>query len=266
MASSQSDDVSEWRPSWYDVTLEDVLPYRGFVFEENYKIFKKEQHWVLVKMALQTVAPGLEEPKVDAALASLMKDATQIADEYRKAHPYEIFVEADQISSVPINAVFEAARQQSNWAIDVPHGLIPPLLHKLIHARHLYNQFTRFRGTPKRDLKKKTGQFAAAIDEWLREKPVEKPEEKWTRTSAKSIKYMMDRMIQGKGADWDSFHNDPSDDEDGTTAAEDGANSDANANGADLADSTVSRKEAQTITKAPGPDKEPAEGQQGLEG
>ncbi|KAI4862022.1 hypothetical protein F4820DRAFT_431819 [Hypoxylon rubiginosum] len=257
MASSQSDDAANRRPSWYNVTLEDIIPYRGFVFQEDHNIFEEEQHWVLVKMALQVFAPALELQKVDIALAAIMNDTIRIAAEYRESHPYEIFVEADHISTIPVDAVFEEARKQSIWALDLPSGLVPHLMHKLIRGRHLYNKFTHFRGTPKRDLLKKPGQLATAIDEWLREKPVEKPDEEYARTPAEMIDYMMERMLEGKGADWDAFddddENDHSDYEDNRTmVTEDDTGLDVD--GTTLGDSTMSLTEAQVVTKISGPD------------
>ncbi|XXH04165.1 hypothetical protein Hte_010578 [Hypoxylon texense] len=212
MPSTNSDDDADWRPSWYDVTLEQIIPYRGFIYRRGHKIFDEEKHWVLVKMALQVFAPSLELQKVDIALASLVKDATRIAAEYRATHPLEIFEEPGYISTIPIDAIFEEARKQSVWAIDVPEGLIPHLMHKLIRARSLYIKFSHLRGTPEHHLNQQPWHLATAIDEWLRDKPVKEADEEYTRKPAEILHYMMERMLEGKGADWDALESDNDDD------------------------------------------------------
>ncbi|KAI6084685.1 hypothetical protein F4821DRAFT_167790 [Hypoxylon rubiginosum] len=218
MDSTESTDSPYWRATWYNVTLEDVLPTRGFEFEDDQQIFEDEQDGYLVKMALQVVTPSLDKHEVDAALASLMKDAIRIGAEFRAAHPTALFIEGDSISPIPISAVFEEARKQSRWAIDLPTGIIPHLMDQLIHERYLYITFSHFRGMSKSDRKKKPGQLATAIDEWLHDKPVEEPDEIWVRSPVERIKYMMDKMLKREGADWGADDSDYLDEEEDHTA------------------------------------------------
>ncbi|KAI1643993.1 uncharacterized protein F4817DRAFT_319273 [Daldinia loculata] len=202
--------LAPWEPltNWYDTKLEDILPHHGFVFKEGHKIFKAKQDWVRVKWAIEAPAPTLEEDKVDAVLAAIMNDANIISNTFQQTH----FASIDY-SRFPTNAILESARKEHDWTEIVPDGRFPHLMKKLIRARTLYNRITGILGRSEADKSKGQGKLATAIDEWTRTHPVDDPEPYYAQMPQYLKDYMISRMIEGKGADWNYFKGDHSDDE-----------------------------------------------------
>ncbi|KAF3058141.1 hypothetical protein GL218_05242 [Daldinia childiae] len=173
--------LAPWEPltNWYDTKLEDILPHHGFVFKEGHKIFKTKQDWVRVKWAIEAPAPTLEEEKVDAVLAGIMDDANIISNNFQQTYSASI-----DYSHFPTDAIIESARKEHGWTEIVPDGRFPLLMKKLIRARTLYNRITWILGRSEAD---KTVLRA---------------------TTSISRSYMISRMVEGKGADWNFFKGD----------------------------------------------------------
>ncbi|KAI0099351.1 hypothetical protein F4814DRAFT_432966 [Daldinia grandis] len=202
--------LAPWEPliNWYDTKLEDILPHHGFVFKEGHKIFKVKQDWVRVKWAIEAPAPTLEEDKVDAVLAAIMDDANTISNTFQQTHSASI-----DYSRFPTDAILELARREHGWTEIVPDGRFPRLMKKLIRARALYNRITWVLGRSEAEKGKQQGKLATAIDKWTRTRPVDEPEPCYARMPQYLKDYMISRMIEGKGADWNFFQGDHSDDE-----------------------------------------------------
>ncbi|KAI0179489.1 hypothetical protein GGR52DRAFT_536400 [Hypoxylon sp. FL1284] len=196
MASRPDDGDATKRYPWYhNVTLEDVLPRRGFLFAEDHKIFDTVQDGLVAKWALHVATPWFEEYKIDEALAAVMNEFLRLLTIVRNPSG-SCYLTEDQIDEI-----FEHAGQSFSWAEHLPKGFLSRLMGKMIRGRFVYVRLTEMRGMPESDVGKKTGQLAAAIDVWRREKPFEKPDESWTRMPAMFVDYAMERFIQGKGAD-----------------------------------------------------------------
>ncbi|KAI0847375.1 hypothetical protein F5Y00DRAFT_241280 [Daldinia vernicosa] len=206
--------LAPWEPltNWYDTKLEDILPHDGFIFKEGHKIFKKKQDWVRVKWAIEAPAPTLEEDKVDAALAAIMNDANIISNTFQQTY----FALIDY-SRFPTDAILESARKKHDWTEIVPDGRFPHLMKKLIRARTLYNRITWILGRSETEKSKQQGKLATAIDEWTRTRPTDDPEPFYARMPQYLKDYMISRLIEGKGADWNYFKGDHSDDEEPTS-------------------------------------------------
>ncbi|KAI0885802.1 uncharacterized protein GGS22DRAFT_134761 [Annulohypoxylon maeteangense] len=210
---------------WYDVELKDILPRRGFVFNEGRDILDDRSDAIL-KWAIEAEVPSLKKREVDEFIAEFMMDVNAIANHHVK--PNCMYIDLDgETRAKPTLAIIEAACTEWKWTNQVPRQILVDFLEELCQARSVYNMLTRIKGMPEAD-KGKQGRLALAIDEWNGTSPVEDPEDYYSRMPMRKIQNIIDKLLEGDFKDLGLYGRlalgeDEEDDEDSGDASDEDA-------------------------------------------